>query len=139
LAVVLDASAVLALLNDETGAETVERLLTESKVLGSGHTGLLSTVNLVEVQQYAPADAVAELLGPDSPISVVPFTAAQANIAADLFAPTREFGLSLADRSCLSLAIDAHLTAVTAEHVWLKVKLPIDVTHIRPSSLKESW
>jgi ribonuclease VapC len=137
LAVVLDASAVLALLNDETGAGTVERLLEESEVLEGGHTGLLSTVNLVEVQQYAPDDAVDELLGPNSPIGVAPFTAVQAKIAADLFAPTRVLGLSLADRSCLGLAIDTKLTVVTAEHIWLKLdqeKLGIDVAHIRPLS-----
>jgi len=135
LAVVLDASAVLALLKDEEGADTVVQLLTESTVAESGHTGLLSTVNLVEVRQYASDKALAQLERADSPIAILPFTAEHASRAAALRERTRAFGLSLADRACLTLGLGTGLTVVTAEHIWLKLDVGVTVSHIRPWTL----
>jgi ribonuclease VapC len=132
LAVVLDASAVLALLNDEEGASTVEQLLHESAPSETGHSALLSTVNLIEVRQYAPPDALAALEDQESPIGTVALTVEQAALAADLWSSTRHLGLSLADRVCIALGIATRLTVVTAEHRWLNLDLDITITHIRP-------
>jgi PIN domain nuclease of toxin-antitoxin system len=132
---VLDASAVLALLKGEDGAETVERKLNDSTPNDEGFTALLSTVNLVEIRQYVSAETAAPLEAHDSPIALVDFTVAQAHLAASLREPTRAFGLSLADRACLALGLETDLTVVTAEQEWLKLGLRITVEHIRPWTL----
>ena len=72
--VVLDASAVLALLRDETGAELVASMLRDAPKGEGGYRGLLSAVNAVEVLQIATPAAAEALLARDSPIGVVPFT-----------------------------------------------------------------
>ena len=97
--IVLDASALLAILNSEAGAEKlVPRLLSNATV---------STVNLAEVQSKLvsrgldPDDAWEAATGPVR--ETEPFTVEQARIAGDLVEQTRPLGLSLGDRACLAL------------------------------------
>lgn len=115
---VLDASAVLALLNQEPGAEQVEPLLSES---------VISAVNLSETLTklidagMSPDEAqeAINLLG----IEVVPFNSAQSLLAASLRPATRKKGLSLGDRCCLALGVQLGLEVVTAERVWAQLKV----------------
>jgi ribonuclease VapC len=110
---VLDASALLALLNAEKGADAVQDLLPRA---------VLSTVNLAEVVTRLagagmPQDEIREalaLLGLES----VPFDSEQAFQAGLLFPPTQSLGLSLGDRACLALAKISGATAVTADRAW---------------------
>lgn len=44
---------------------------------------------------------------------------------------TRQFGLSLGDRACLSLAIVKKIPVLTADQAWLQLNLPIDIRTIR--------
>lgn len=96
---------------------------------------VVSTVNWSEVlARYASLDldaarrqAEIEALG----VSLVPFTANQAEIAAGLLPRTREAGLSLADRACLALALDLGGRAVTADRAWTQVDLGLSVMLIR--------
>ena len=99
--VVLDASAILALLNDEPGAEKITpELLSRATA---------SAVNLAEVQTILvreggdPDESWA--LAVDPLPGVEPFTAEQARIAGSLIQKTSALGLSLGDRACLALAI----------------------------------
>ena len=92
---VLDASALLALLQKEPGTETVETLLEEAAI---------SSVNWSEVVQKSLDRGVElgslredlEALG----LSIAPFDVEEAEIAAALRRGTAEFGLSLAHRPC---------------------------------------
>lgn len=127
MSVVLDASAMLALLQQEPGGERVAELLDGATV---------SAVNWSEVRQKlaqygADVDTVTgglRALG----VSVEPFTEVDADRAAWLYPLTKAHGLSLADRSCLALAYRLSGTAVTAEREWLRVSgLAIDVEAIR--------
>jgi ribonuclease VapC len=123
---VLDASALIALLWDERGAEAVEPLLGRSVV---------STVNWAEVLQRYQAHGIdtsgkresVEALG----IDIESFSAEDAEAVAELWEPTRSNGLSLADRACLALARRLGLAAHTADRDWTKVDLGIDVVLIR--------
>ena len=123
---VVDASALLAFLLGESGADVVEAAIEESAV---------STVNWSEVCQRASARRVdtaglradVEALG----ISLEPFTADDAERAADLWDSTRAAGLSLGDRACLALAQRLAVTAVTADRAWLELDVGVDVTAIR--------
>lgn len=116
-AYLLDASAALAFLNQETGARAVEKLLTTADCY-------ISAVNFQEVifrlvrVGVPPKDAVEALHALD--LTVVPFTG---ELAADarLTAASREHGLSLGDRCCLLTALHNGWVAVTAERVWEKL------------------
>lgn len=96
---VLDASALLALLHEEPGADIVEPLLEEA---------VISSVNWSEVVQKSLSRDVEldglredlEALG----LVIAPFTVEDAEASALLHGETAEVGLSLADRACLALS-----------------------------------
>jgi ribonuclease VapC len=125
--IVLDASALLALLNQEPGSEqlTLELL----------RFATTSTVNLAEVHSklvsrgLPPADAWEATLSPIS--QAVPFTSEHAQLAGDLVAKTRPLGLSLGDRACLALGLALHAPIYTADQFWLKLKLGVRIHLIR--------
>lgn len=123
---ILDASAVLAVLNGEPGQKKVIPLLTESAI---------SSVNLTEVaakllevgMDEAGARLAISVLGIGE---IVDFTKDLAWEAARLRPLTKQYGLSLGDRACLALAINLKLPAVTADKEWSKLKF-CKVTVIR--------
>lgn len=114
--VVLDTSAVLAILLAEPGADKVH-----SELPGT----LLSTVNFAEVvtklcEGGMPKDlarTATETIG----VEVVDFGMELACIAGDLRNSTRSVGLSLGDRACLALAQHRNLPAMTADTAWGKL------------------
>lgn len=113
---VLDASALLAWLNGESGGEKVEPILGVSSI---------STVNLSETIQKSLSRGVdtgglvedLEALG----LRSVSFTSVDAVRAARLWPKTKELGLSLADRCCLATARRFGVPAVTADADWNEV------------------
>jgi PIN domain nuclease of toxin-antitoxin system len=123
--VVFDASAILALLLQEPGAEK----LTGEILINA----VASTVNLAEVQSKLVTRGVPEERAWANTLSAVtaqePFTSEQAKIAGSLIAKTASYGLSLGDRSCLALAIALNAPVYTTEKIWknLKVGVPIHV------------
>lgn len=125
--IVLDSSALLAILNREAGADKLTPgLLTDATV---------STVNLAEVQSKLvswgldPEDAWDAAIGPVRESE--PFTIEQARIAGDLVAQTRPLGLSLGDRACLALGIALGAAVYTADQSWKGLRLGIRIHHIR--------
>ena len=127
-AVVLDASAVLALLNNEAGAQTVAGRLEGASI---------SSVNWSEVVQKAialgvdraPAGMHDDLAAVG--LAVRDFSATQAEIAAGLWMSTRDLGLSLADRACLALAIDMRAPVLTGDRAWQELAIGVEVILIR--------
>jgi ribonuclease VapC len=123
---VLDASAVLADLFDEPGADQVRATL---------HGAFVSSVNYAEVisklidKGFDPAEARQHV--DDLPCVVVPVDAACAAEAGMLRQATRSAGLSLGDRICLALASQMGLPALTAERAWKRLDLGMEVTLIR--------
>lgn len=67
----------------------------------------------------------------DLGLRVAGFDAVHAELAAVLREPTRDAGLSLADRACLALAGDLGAPAVTADHTWADLEVGIEVELIR--------
>jgi ribonuclease VapC len=124
---VFDASAILALLLEEPGAEKLTDEIIDDAVA--------STVNLAEVQTklvlrgYDRDEAWEDAL--DQVTAVEPFTSEQAKIAGSLVANAAQFGLSLGDRSCLALAIALNAEVYTAEKLWKNLKLGVPIHVIR--------
>lgn len=111
---VLDASALLALLLGEPGADKVRAVL-DGAAMGA--------VNLAEIVSFyaklgAARDDVEAMLQP-LPLRLVPADAALSYEAGMLRAATVPFGLSLGDRYCLALAKQEGVPALTAERRWL--------------------
>jgi ribonuclease VapC len=123
---VLDASALIALLWEEPGAEAVEPLLSRSVVSAVNWTEVLQRYRAHGVETAGKRESV-EALG----ISVEDFSAEDAETVAELWQPTRRVGLSLADRACLALARRLGLAAYTADRDWRKVDVGIEVVLIR--------
>jgi ribonuclease VapC len=116
---ILDASALLALLNGEPGAEQVASVLAKARI---------SAVNLSEVvaklSDYGMPEAeIREALG-GLGLEVAPFGEAQAYAAGLLRGVTRARGLSLGDRAFLALAQDQGLPALTTDSGWAGLSSP---------------
>ena len=123
---VIDASALLALLNDEPGADVVAEALPE---------GVISAVNLSEVvaklcDAGMPEKAIHQALQPFG-IEIVPFDEEQAYQAGLLRTSTQNFGISLGDRACLSLAKKLGIDALTADRAWTELSIGTTIKVIR--------
>ena len=125
--VILDASALLAMVLDEKGAEAVEKTLKEG--------AYMTTVNLAETitkllrEGFALEDIKGLLLS--MPIARIAVDESLAYEAASYDSLTRPFGLSLGDRICLAAAQQRGYTAMTADRVWDTLPLDISVQLIR--------
>jgi PIN domain nuclease of toxin-antitoxin system len=123
---VLDASAVLALLQGEAGGDAVAEVLPRS---------VISTVNLAEViaklidHGVSPADAEAIL--DTLPFEIAPASPADGRRAGSLHAQTRGRGVSLGDRFCLGLGQATSLPVFTADQAWARLGLALDIRLIR--------
>ena len=123
---ILDASALMALLLLEPGGDVV------ANVIG---TGVISAVNLSEaiskLQQKGMALSEAIHAVRIFQLHVEPFDEKLALSAAALRAPTMQFGLSFADRACLAAAQHMNLAVMTADKIWAKLDLGIEIKLIR--------
>jgi len=110
---VLDASALLAMLNEEPGGGRVADVIAFSRI---------GAVNYAEVVSHyirlgMPEREVDAMLDP-LPMTIVPADKALAQLAGRLRAVTADAGLSLGDRFCLALAIRDGLPTWTADKAW---------------------
>ena len=122
MSVVLDASALLALLRGEAGAKKVEGALAGAR---------MSVVNMAEVATHyhklgMPDEEVDAMLRP-LPVEIVPADAALAREAARLRRHTVEGGLSLGDRFGLALAKREGLPAWTSDRKWKEIAAAAEV------------
>ena len=123
--IVVDSSVILAILKQEPGAEA------------EGHldNALASTVNLAEVAtkliQLGYTDEQTDMVMSELGISSVPFTEDFIAQTARLTRRTKAYGLSFGDRACLALAIHKQLPVLTADRVWVKLDLPVEIQLVR--------
>ncbi len=111
MSAVIDASVVLAWLQDEGGSDAAERHMVE---------GLIGAANWSEVlqktrQHGAQPGLVARLLTSFG-LQVIDVTAEDAERAAELWVARSPF--SLADRLCLALGLRLGLAVVTTDRAW---------------------
>lgn len=125
---VVDASAVLAVCNQEPG-------MVEARLKMRG--GLISAVNLHEVfykslerNKLELAKAIVQTAG----LRIVPFDEQQALVAAKIAIATVRKNVSLADRACLSLGMSQGLPILTGERKWGDLGLDVTIDVFRPES-----
>ena len=119
---VLDATALLAAMLQERGAQYVQDRLVDARI---------GAVNLSEVvaklqERGVPDDVVEESLA-ELNLIIVPFDAEQAVMAGKLRRDTRAAGLSLGDRACLALAVMLGAIAITTDSAWRNLTLPVEI------------
>jgi ribonuclease VapC len=123
---VLDASAIIALLKSEPGADFVADRLSSS---------IVSAVNLAEVStklaDYGMDSAKIELAVAEFVDVCQSFDPSQALKVGSLRAQTRLKGLSLGDRACLALAHATSRTALTADRAWVDLDVGVAIELIR--------
>jgi ribonuclease VapC len=124
--VVLDSSAILALLQNEPGANIV------ASQLGNA---MISAVNMAEVMsklsdEQFNEEQLSAILG-DLKLDVIPFDPSQAMSSGMLRSKTRHMGLSLGDRACLALAILKTATVLTTDRVWANLDIGLKIEVIR--------
>ncbi len=120
--IVLDASALLALLNREPGHEEVARTIPQA---------IVSTVNLSEVvaklvESGMPGEAIHEALD-GLALEVHAFERNLAYEAGLLRTATRSRGLSLGDRACLALGRRLNLPVLTTDRAWEGLEVGVEV------------
>lgn len=124
--VMLDASAVLAAILDEPGADVVEGLIAVAE---------LSAVNAAEVVgkliDKGVSPEAAEAILETMMVPATPFAAKVAIRTGRLRADTRHLGLSLGDRACLAQALESGARVLTADRNWARLDIGVDVTVIR--------
>lgn len=124
--IVLDASAVLALLLREPGHEAVAAALPDAAI---------SAVNLAEVlarmatEQISSRELLPKLL--NLGLTVVDFDRPQAVIVSDIREHMRSQGVGLADCCCIALALHTEMPVLTADRVWTKQGFAVDIRLIR--------
>lgn len=112
MSVVLDASALLVFLQDETGAEAVEEALLDVPICGAANWSEVAQKVLANERDWSLARALLISYG----VRIEPVLEEDAEWAARRWRPGE--GLSLADRLCLALAERTDLDVLTADRAW---------------------
>jgi ribonuclease VapC len=126
---VLDASALLALIQNEAGANLVKDAITQGQAV-------ISSVNLSEVvakltESGMPREAIAGFQN-QLPVEVIDFNSTIAMEAGLLRPATRSLGLSLGDRACLATAMTlGNSPILTADRVWAELTNNFKITVLR--------
>lgn len=114
----LDASALLASLNEEDGADVVESALTDAAI---------STINVAEVasklSEYGWSQADIAPLFEQLQLTILPFDLPAALLTGQLRPLTKTIGLSLGDRACIATALTRGLSILTADRNWATLKI----------------
>lgn len=115
---VLDASAVLALIRSEPGGDKVAAHIGQAAISAVNLHEVIKDLLLSELDEPTVRNVLGELR-----LDVRAHDTDAAYAAAALHAQTKEYGRGLGDRSCMALALQLGLPAITADREWGKVKV----------------
>ncbi|HEY9703764.1 MAG TPA: type II toxin-antitoxin system VapC family toxin [Allocoleopsis sp.] len=129
---ILDSSAFLAYLRDESGADIVENALIDGCYI--------SIINWAEVLSKIvdlgenPAGIIKQLKDEgllENSLVIIDFTEEDAMTIAQLRSLTKNLGLSLGDRACIALGKRLNLPVLTADKIWNNLSIGIKIILIR--------
>ena len=120
--IVLDASALIAMLKQEPGGDKVAEIIGDSKITAINHAEVISHFCHAGMP-IAEVDAMLRLL----PLVIVSADEKLARLAGHLRTLTSSAGLSLGDRFCLALAQLENLPAWTSDRKWQTIAEAVQV------------
>jgi ribonuclease VapC len=127
--IVIDTSAIIALLNQEKGYEIVEKELGNAIVSSVNFSEAITVAN----REIFESDKTSRMEGinllKNTFHHIIDFNVEQAIIAASFDEITKK--LSLGDRACLALAKYKNCSVLTGDRVWKELELGVDVRLIR--------
>lgn len=126
---VLDASALLAVLNREPGQELVAAVLYGASVSAINYSEVLKKV----IERGGDVVLMSQFLDRQQ-LVIVPFDRERAIAAASILPQTKAKGLSFADRACLATGKELGLTVYTTEKRMSETALDVDVKLVRQHS-----
>lgn len=126
--IVLDASALIAMLKQEPGGDKVAEIIGDSKITAINHAEVISHF----CHAGMPIAEVDAMLRP-LPLVIVSADEKLARLAGHLRTLTSSAGLSLGDRFCLALAQLENLPAWTSDRNWQTIAeaVEVEITIIR--------
>lgn len=126
MSVILDASALLALIFDEPGGSIVAPQARGSRILSVNFSEVVQRVLSIDGNPDRAEEAV-DLLN----ITVAPFDRQLARMTAELREITSFMGASFADRACLAFALANSAPVLSSDQDWRKLDIGIDIRMIR--------
>ena len=123
---VVDASALLATIHKERGGELVEQNIEHCVISAVNWSEVLQKLERAGINT-AQVESALKALG----LEVLDFTDEDAHFASKLWESSKSLGLSLADRACLATGLRLNTKVITADKIWAKMELEIEVVLIR--------
>jgi PIN domain nuclease of toxin-antitoxin system len=125
--VILDASALLALIQNENGADIVRPLLNGAVMSSINVAEVMTALQRVDISPKESCTSISEIIK-----TIVPFDLEQAQYVAELQPYVQHKGLSLGDRACISLGQKLQAPVYTADKIWADLRLEtVTITLIR--------
>ena len=116
--IVLDASALLAFLQNETGGNNVEKYLANACMSSVNFSEVITILNQNGIHENIAKELITDVIS-----EIIPFDSEQAFYTAILRQESKKFGLSFGDRACLVLAQQKKATVLTADKIWKNLHL----------------
>ncbi len=124
--VVLDASALLAFINQEPGFEKVEQYLANAIISSVNVAEVVTVLSSINMQE----DVIIGIIN-DLDLEISNFDQDQAIQTGFLRNKTKHAGLSLGDRACINLGISKNIPVVSADKIWASLDLSSKILLIR--------
>lgn len=117
--VLLDASALIALIKKEKGFQVVEDVLAHSAISTVNFSEFISTLAREGISSE-DTDLLIENIVPE----IILFDYSISVITGKLVTITKSKGLSLGDRACIATALQFDLLVYTTDTVWEELDIP---------------
>jgi PIN domain nuclease of toxin-antitoxin system len=124
--VVIDASAVLAAINNEPGGDRGAQEARGARISALNYCEIIGWL----AERGATEEDAHKVVMPFE-LLVEDFNRSRAMSAGLLAAKTKRRNISLGDRACLALAIELGLPALTGDRAWRDLDIGVDVRLIR--------
>lgn len=116
--IILDASALLALIQNEPGTEIIKSLLKVSVMSTVNITETLSVLQRADITPKEGLTLITNII-----TTIIPFDLELAELTANIHPLVKSKGLSLADRACIALGIKLQIPIYTADKIWAELNL----------------
>jgi len=123
---VVDASAVLAAIQNEEGGDYVKKHIDRCVICSVNWSEVLQKLRHSECE-VEKIDEFLNALG----LVIIDFTEEDAKVCASLWDNCKSLGLSLADRACLATGLRLKTKIITADRVWKKLEINSQIHLIR--------